>query len=120
MLDVHRREIITLLGGAAIWPMAATAQQLRKTPRIGVLLAGTPASFSTRAKAFLEGLQDRRSWRGGWVGDWGIAARAEHLRHAGEELLRRERLRQERVTTGRNAATQQFFLDAARAHQYWH
>jgi ABC-type uncharacterized transport system substrate-binding protein len=58
MLDVHRREIITLLGAAAIWPMAATAQQLRKTPRIGVLLAGTPASFSTRAKAFLEGLQD--------------------------------------------------------------
>jgi putative tryptophan/tyrosine transport system substrate-binding protein len=58
MLDLHRREIVTLLGGAAIWPMAAIAQQLRKTPRIGVLLAGTPASFSTRARAFLEGLQD--------------------------------------------------------------
>ena len=58
MLDVNRREIVTLLGGAAIWPTAATAQQLRKVPRIGVLLAGTPVSFSTRAKAFLEGLRD--------------------------------------------------------------
>jgi putative tryptophan/tyrosine transport system substrate-binding protein len=58
MLDVNRREIVTLLGGAAIWPTAATAQQLRKVPRIGVLLAGTPASFSTRARAFLKGLQE--------------------------------------------------------------
>ena len=57
--QANRREFITLLrGGAAIWPMAATAQQPGKTPRIGVLFPGTPASYSTRARAFLEGLQD--------------------------------------------------------------
>ena len=59
MLGVGRREFITLLGGAAVaWPLAARAQQSRKVPRIGVLLPGTPASFSLRTKAFLEGLQD--------------------------------------------------------------
>jgi putative ABC transport system substrate-binding protein len=60
---MRRREFITLLGAAAAashvsWPLAARAQQLRKGPRIGVLLAGTPASFSPRAKALVEGLRD--------------------------------------------------------------
>jgi putative ABC transport system substrate-binding protein len=55
---VKRREFIAALGGAAVWPMAAAAQQPGKTPRIGVLFPGTPASYSTRARAFLEGLQD--------------------------------------------------------------
>ena len=55
---MKRRAFITLLGGAAAWPVAAGAQQSRKVPRIGVLLAGTPASFSLRARAFRDGLQD--------------------------------------------------------------
>ena len=41
-----------------MWPLAARAQPPRKVPRIGVLLAGTPASFALRARAFREGLQD--------------------------------------------------------------
>jgi putative tryptophan/tyrosine transport system substrate-binding protein len=49
---------MTPLGGAAAWPLAAQAQQPRRVPRIGVLLAGTPTSFSLRAKAFLDGLRD--------------------------------------------------------------
>src|SRR4030088_2037159 len=55
---MKRRAFMTLLGGAAAWPLAAQAQQPRRVPRIGVLLAGTPASFSLRANAFLDGLRD--------------------------------------------------------------
>ena len=55
---MKRREFITLLGGAAAArPLAAHAQQPRRVPQIGVLLPGTPASFSLRTKAFLEGLR---------------------------------------------------------------
>jgi putative ABC transport system substrate-binding protein len=59
MIPMRRREFVTLLGGAVLgWPLAARAQQLRKVPRMGVLLAGTPTSFSPRAKALIEGLRD--------------------------------------------------------------
>src|SRR5262245_13006195 len=55
---MKRREFITLLGGAAAWPLAAAAQQSHRVPRIGVLLQGTPTSFAPRAQAFVEGLRD--------------------------------------------------------------
>jgi putative tryptophan/tyrosine transport system substrate-binding protein len=59
---MKRREFIALISAAAapslLWPLAARAQQPRKAPRIGVLLAGTPISFSLRAQAFRNGLRD--------------------------------------------------------------
>jgi putative ABC transport system substrate-binding protein len=56
---VRRRAFITLLGGAAAWPLAARAQQRDRTRRIGVLMPASAddAESQTRVGAFLQGLQ---------------------------------------------------------------
>ena len=86
---MRRREFITLVGGAAAWPLAARAQQAGRMRRIGILLpaaADNPA-FQTRVGAFLQGLQQT-----GWtIGHnvnietrWATTSAAEIRRHAAE------------------------------------
>jgi putative ABC transport system substrate-binding protein len=57
---MRRREFITLLGGAAAWPIAAQGQQPKKMPRLCFLTfdPGTAQSPSTRFAAFFRGLRE--------------------------------------------------------------
>src|SRR3954468_8137936 len=74
---MQRREFITLLGGAAAWPLAAHAQQGSRIRRVGVLMgpAETDPEGQERAGAFHAALE-KLGWSDGvnlridyrWVG----------------------------------------------------
>src|SRR5262249_4894044 len=59
-----RREFITLLGGAAAWPLAAEAQQTERVRRIGVLVpfGESDPVLRTRVTVFRDALAEL-----GWV-----------------------------------------------------
>ena len=59
---MKRRLFITLLGGAATWPLAARAQQAGKLPTIGFLGSTTSAAQSQLTTAFVQRLREL-----GWI-----------------------------------------------------
>ena len=92
MLDLRRRQFITLLGGAvAAWPLAARAQQPGGMRRIGVLMpyAADDREAQARITAFLQGLAQL-----GWLDGrnvridirWAVAD-AERIRQYAAELV---------------------------------
>src|SRR5262245_23183616 len=64
---MKRRAFITLLGGAAVWPLAGRAQQGERVRRIGVLAGGaieSAADTQERNAAFAQTLQ-QLGWTNG-------------------------------------------------------
>ena len=88
---MRRRQFITLLGGAAAWPLAARAQQPGKLPTIGFLGANTRLVDSQRLAAFVERLREL-----GWIENRTVAieyrwgeGRDERFAQIAAELVRR-------------------------------
>src|SRR5262245_65411489 len=60
--NMKRREFITLLGGAAAWPLAARAQQIAKLPTIGFLGGSTASAQGDWTAALVQRLREL-----GWI-----------------------------------------------------
>jgi putative tryptophan/tyrosine transport system substrate-binding protein len=82
MLDTRRRQFLTLLGGAAAWPIAARAQQPERVRRIVLLhsLAENDPEVQARIAAFRRGLETL-----GWTGNRNV--QIEH-RFSGGDIAR--------------------------------
>jgi len=89
---VRRREFITLLGGAAAWPLAARAQQASKLPTIGFLGESTRSGQRQWVDAFVQRLGEL-----GWIEGRNVAieyrwaeGRNERFAEISAEIVRRK------------------------------
>ena len=102
---MRRREFISLVGGAAAWPLTARAQQGERMRRIGVLMnAEDDPAGQARVAAFVRTLQSL-----GWTAGrnvqidirWGVADAASSRRYAAEMVA----LAPDVILAGASAAT---------------
>jgi putative ABC transport system substrate-binding protein len=98
---MKRREFITLLGGAAAWPLAANAQQ--KLPTVGFLGTTTASAWGPWTAAFVQRLREL-----GWIEGRNLTieyrwadARSERFAEIAAEFVR---LKVDVIVTGGNAA----------------
>jgi putative tryptophan/tyrosine transport system substrate-binding protein len=85
---MRRRDFVTLIGGAAAWPLAARAQQADRVRRIGVLMNGAADDAQANVVTFLKAMQQL-----GWIDGrnvriefrWG-AGNADNIRKYAVEL----------------------------------
>ncbi len=87
---MRRRDFVTLIGGAAAWPLAARAQQQGKVPIIGFLGPNTRSAASEWVAAFVQRLREL-----GWIDGRNIAieyrwveGREERFAEIAAELVR--------------------------------
>jgi putative tryptophan/tyrosine transport system substrate-binding protein len=88
---VKRREFIVAMGGAAVWPISAPAQQIAQPCRIGILIPfdDNEPQVKARLSAFKQRLHEP-----GWIEGRNIrldyrftGQDAEHIRTGTEELI---------------------------------
>jgi ABC-type uncharacterized transport system substrate-binding protein len=87
---MRRRDLITLLGGAASWPLAVHAQQA-VMPVIGFLEIRSPEMITERLRAFRQGLKETGYVEGENVAiDYRWAEQMERLPELAAQLVRRQ------------------------------
>jgi putative tryptophan/tyrosine transport system substrate-binding protein len=100
---MKRREFVSLVGGAAAWPLAARAQQPGKLPTIGYLGTTTASAWKPWTAAFVQRLHEL-----GWIEGSNLAveyrwaeAHSERFAEIAAEFVR---LKVDVIVTGGNAA----------------
>jgi putative ABC transport system substrate-binding protein len=89
---MRRREFITILGGAVLWPVVGRAQSTNDVRRVGILWPGASPPASPRLESFREGLREA-----GFIEGENLAIELrysktglQHLPELAAELVRRK------------------------------